>query len=62
MTDSFPKSGLEILDDYFRELAENQEIDADLRTAILELWKQKKLHTKTHLLRALDEIRERKMK
>jgi hypothetical protein len=56
------KSGEEILNEYFRGLANNQDIDEDLRNTILELWKQKKLYTKTYLLRALDELRERKIR
>jgi hypothetical protein len=60
MTDNSLKSGNEILNEYFRRLANNPEIDEDLRNTILELWKQKRLYTKTYLLRALDELRERK--
>ena len=62
MTDNSLKSGYQILDEYFRVLANNPDIDEDLRNTILELWKQKRLYTKTYLLRALDELRERKTK
>jgi len=56
------KTGIEILDDYFEELSKNTEIDPDLRSIFLDLWKQKRLFTKTYLVRALDELREKKAK
>lgn len=56
------KTGVEILDDYFEELNKNIKIDQDLRTALFDLWKQKRLYTKTYLTRTLDELLERKSK
>lgn len=60
MSDNSIKSGDEILDEYFGALANNPDIDEDLRNTILELWKQKRLYTKTYLLHALDELLEKK--
>ena len=62
MSEDTLKTGKEILDDYFRQLAENQEIDQDLRSVLIDLWTQNKLYTRTHIVRALDLIRERKSK
>lgn len=56
------KTGVEILDDYFEELNKNTKIDQDLRTSLFDLWKQKRLYTKTYLTRALDELLESKSK
>jgi len=50
------KTGEEILDNYFEELSNDQNIDQDLRITLLDLWKQKRLYTKTYLVRALDEL------
>lgn len=62
MSESKLRTGKEILDDYFNQLAKNQEIDQDLRLALMDLWAQNKLSTRTHIVRALDVIRERKSK
>ena len=50
------KTGGEILDKYFEELSHDQNIDQDLRITLLDLWKQKRLYTKTYLVQALDEL------
>jgi hypothetical protein len=62
MADSTLKTGNEILDQYFKDLGNNPELDEDLRNAISDLWKQKRLYTKTYLSRSLDEIIEKKSK
>jgi len=56
------KTGIEILDEYFEELNKDTKIDQDLRAALFDLWKQKKLYTKTYFTRVLDELLERKSK
>ena len=56
------KTGREILDDYFKEMARNQNLDQDQRSVIVELWEQNRLYTRTHISRALDAIREKKSK
>jgi len=56
------KTGKEILDDYFKELAKNQDIDQDLRLALTDLWEQNKLYTRTHVVHVLDLLREKKSK
>ena len=56
------KTGKEILDDYFKELAKNQDIDQDLRLALADLWQQNKLYTRTHIVHVLDLLRKKKSK
>ena len=60
MTNKLLLSGYEILDKYFEDMVKNPDIDEDLRTAIIELWKHQQLYTKTHLERALAGIIEKK--
>lgn len=60
MKEDILKTGKEILDDYFKELAKNQDIDQDLRLALADLWEQNKLYTRTHIVRVLDMLREKK--
>lgn len=62
MTENSVKTGTEILDEYFRRLAEDQEIDANLRQMLKDLWEQKRLSTTTHLTRELDKLIENKSK
>ncbi|MDP2924526.1 MAG: hypothetical protein Q8O30_12565 [Candidatus Omnitrophota bacterium] len=52
------KSGLEILDEYFKNLSTDDKISKDLRSQLLVLWEQKKL-TKTSLSRMLDDLRKK---
>lgn len=52
------KSGLEILDDYFKKLSTDDKISKGLRSQLLVLWEQKKL-TKTSLSRMLDDLRKK---
>lgn len=56
------KTGGEILDEYFEELSKDIEIDQDLRSVLLDLWKQRRLYTKTYLMRELNELLEEKSK
>ena len=56
------KTGGEILDEYFEELSKDNEIDQDLRSILLDLWKQRRLYTKTFLTRELDDLLEEKSK
>jgi len=51
------KTGGEILDEYFKKLKDDTSISESLKTAIISLWEEKKLSTKTSLTRALDELR-----
>lgn len=62
MSENTLKTGREILDDYFKLLVENEAIDQDLRVILMGLWGQDKLYTKTHIVRALDMIREKRSK
>jgi len=62
MSKDILKTGKEILDDYFKELAKNQDIDQDLRLALTDLWEQNKLCTRTHIVHVLDLLREKKSK
>ena len=56
MTDEL-KTGGEILDEYFKKLKDEASISDNLKTVLINLWKEKKLSTKTSLTRALDELR-----
>lgn len=56
------ETGEEILNNYFTGLSKDTEIDQDFRSAIFELWKQKKLNTSTYLRRVLDELLEKESK
>lgn len=62
MTNKPLLSGHEILDRYFEDMAKKPDIDEDLRTAIIELWREKRLYTKTYIQRALAGIIEKKSK
>ncbi len=62
MSKDILKTGKEILDDYFKELAKNQDIDQDLRLALMDLWEQNKLFTRTHIVHVLDLLRKKKSK
>ncbi len=62
MSKDILKTGKEILDDYFKELAKNQDIDQDLRLALANLWEQNKLYTRTHIVHILDLLRKKKSK
>lgn len=56
------KTSEEILNEYFINLSQDQNIDKDLRDTILELWNQRKLLTKTQLIHSMDLLREKKIK
>ena len=62
MKNDILKTGIEILDEYFEELNKDTKIDQDLRAALFDLWKQKRLYTKTYFTRALDDLLKRKSK
>ncbi len=62
MAEESIKTGIEILDDYFKKLAQDQDIDADLKKIIVDLWEQKRLSTTTYLIREMDLLIEKKSK
>lgn len=62
MTEESIKTGIEILDDYFKKLTQDQGIDADLKKIIVDLWEQKRLSTTTYLVREMDLLIEKKSK
>lgn len=53
------KSGKEILDDFFKEVEENTELDQETTQRIVELYEQDSLSDK-NLTNALEELREGK--
>ena len=55
------KSGKEILDDFFKEVQQNKELDKDTTQRIIELYEQDSLSDK-NLTNALEELRESKDK
>lgn len=55
------KSGKEILDDFFKEVQQNKELDKDTTQRILELYELDSLSDK-NLTNALEELRESKDK
>jgi len=56
------KTGVEILDEYFEELSKDKKIDQDLHSVLLDLWKQRRLYTKTYLMHELDDLLKEKSK
>ena len=50
------KTGSEILDEYFKQLIEDDNIDLEVRKIIKDLWEQKRLSTATYLNREIDSL------
>ena len=55
------KRGDEILSEYFESLKEDSAVNDDVKKILLSLWQENKLKTKTHLSRALEELRAKKI-
>lgn len=53
------KTGNEILDEYFKNLINDEKVSLELRQTLSSLWEEKKLSTPTSLKKALDELRGR---
>lgn len=62
MTEETIKTGSEILDEYFNQLSQDDNIDPELRTIMKELWEQKRLATTTYLTREIDLLIEKRSK
>ena len=56
------KTGVEIIDGYFEGLSKDKKIDQDLHSVLLDLWKQRRLYTKTYLMHELDDLLKEKSK
>lgn len=56
------KTGTEILNDYFEKLAQDGNVDSDVRQLMKDLWEQKRLSTTTYLMREIEALIERRLK
>lgn len=56
------KTGQQILNEYFSKLAADPTFGEEFRKAIIELWQEGRLVTKTYLSRRLEEIRNLKIR
>lgn len=61
MTDNKIKSGTEMLDDFFQEITKNDDIDSDIASTVIELYKSDNL-TVTKLTNGLSELRKNEAK
>jgi|GEM_PF-2324922 len=55
-------TGTEILNDYFEKLAQDGNVDSDVRQIMKDLWEQKRLSTTTYLMREIEALIERRSK
>jgi len=62
MTEESIKTGSEILDEYFKQLIQDGNIDPEVRRIMKELWEQKRLSTTTYLMREIDLLIEERVK
>ena len=62
MTEESIKTGSEILDEYFKQLIQDGNIDPEVRNIIKELWEQKRLSTTTYLMREIELLIEKRSK
>ncbi len=62
MSEESIKTGSEILDEYFKQLTEDDQIDPDVKKIMRELWEQKRLSTITYLMREIDLLIEKRSK
>ena len=56
------KTGYEILDEYFQQLVQDDDIDPEVKKTMIELWEQKRLSTTTYLMREIDSLIENRSK
>lgn len=62
MAEESIKTGSEILDEYFKQLIQDEKIDPEVRKILKELWEQKRLSTTTYLMREMDLLIEKRSK
>ena len=62
MTEESIKTGYEILDEYFKQLIQDGNIDPEVRKIMKELWEQKRLSTTTYLMREIELLIEKRSK
>ena len=62
MTEESIKTGSEILDEYFKQLIQDGNIDPEVRNIIKELWEQKRLSTTTYLMCEIELLIEKRSK
>lgn len=62
MAEESIKTGVEILDEYFKQLAADAQIDPDIKKIMKDLWEQKRLSTATYLMREVDSLIEARSK
>ncbi|MBU4502188.1 MAG: hypothetical protein KKA79_06330 [Nanoarchaeota archaeon] len=62
MVEESIKTGYEILDEYFKQLVQDDKIDLEVRKIIKELWGKKRLSTTTYLMREIDLLIEKRSK
>lgn len=62
MVEESIKTGCEILDEYFKQLVQDDKIDLEVRKIMKELWDQKRLGTTTYLIREVDLLIEKRSK
>jgi hypothetical protein len=56
------KTGVEILDEYFKQLTSDAQVDPDIKKIMKDLWEQKRLSTTTYLMREVDLLIEARSK
>ena len=62
MAEESIKTGSEILDEYFKQLIQDEKVDPEVRKIVKELWEQKRLSTTTYLMREMDLLIEKRSK
>ncbi len=62
MAEESIETGSEILDEYFKQLIQDEKIDPEVRKIMKELWEQKRLSTTTYLMREMDLLIEKRSK
>ncbi len=62
MAEESIKTGVEILDEYFKQLTSDAQVDPDIRKIMKDLWEQKRLSTTTYLMREVDLLIEARSK
>jgi len=62
MAEESIKTGYEILDEYFKQLVQDDKVDPEIRKIMKELWEQKRLSTTTYLMREIDLLIEKRSK
>ncbi|MFA5433332.1 MAG: hypothetical protein WC319_10775 [Candidatus Paceibacterota bacterium] len=62
MAEESIKTGVEILDEYFKQLTSDAQVDPDIKKIMKDLWEQKRLSTTTYLMREVDLLIEARSK